>query len=157
MCSSQQPLGTTGVSEDSKSQSPVPGAPMPDSPHKDTPALELIGCMGFSFCLELPTAEARASPADFPGSSVQLSCSVVSDSVTPRTAACQASLSTTNSRSLFKLMSIELDDCCHPTISSSVVLFSSHLPRHWQVRNKFKDKKGPERPGCGAKTEPNCT
>ena len=43
---------------------------------------------------------------------------------TPWTAAHQASLSITNSRSLFKLMSIEL---CHPTISSSVVPFSSCL------------------------------
>ena len=40
--------------------------------------------------------------------SVQFSCSVVSDSFeTPWTAACQASLSITNSRSLLKLMSIE--------------------------------------------------
>ena len=41
-------------------------------------------------------------------SSVQFSCSVVSNSVTPWTAACQASLSITNSRSLLKLMYIEL-------------------------------------------------
>ena len=40
--------------------------------------------------------------------SVQFSCSVVSDSVTPWTAACQASLSITNSRSLLRLRSIEL-------------------------------------------------
>ena len=40
--------------------------------------------------------------------SVQFSRSVVSDSVTPWTAARQASLSITNSRSLLKLMSIEL-------------------------------------------------
>ena len=39
--------------------------------------------------------------------SVQFSCSVVSDSVTPWTVACQASLSITNSRSLLKLVSIE--------------------------------------------------
>ena len=39
--------------------------------------------------------------------SVQFSCSVVSDSATPRTSACQASLTITNSRSLLKLMSIE--------------------------------------------------
>ena len=38
---------------------------------------------------------------------VHFSCSVVSDSVTPWTAACQASLSFTNSWSLLKLMSIE--------------------------------------------------
>ena len=39
--------------------------------------------------------------------SVQISCSVVSDSVTPWTAARQASLSITSSWSLLKLMSIE--------------------------------------------------
>ena len=39
--------------------------------------------------------------------SVQFSCSVASDSVTPWTVACQASLSITNSWSLLKLMSIE--------------------------------------------------
>ena len=48
-------------------------------------------------------------------SSVQFSCSVASDSVTPWTAAHQASLSITNSRSLLKLMPIEL------------VMLSSHL------------------------------
>ena len=40
-------------------------------------------------------------------SSVQFSCSVMSDSVTPWTAAHQASLSITNSRSLLTLMSVE--------------------------------------------------
>ena len=39
---------------------------------------------------------------------------------TPQTAACQASLSITNSQRLLKLMSIEW---CHPTTSSSVVPF----------------------------------
>ena len=39
--------------------------------------------------------------------SVQFSHSVVSDSATPWTTACQASLSITNSQSLPKLMSIE--------------------------------------------------
>ena len=39
--------------------------------------------------------------------SVQFSPSVVSDSATPWTAACQASLSITNSQSLLKLISIE--------------------------------------------------
>ena len=47
--------------------------------------------------------------------SVQFSHTVMSNSVTPWTAACQASLSTTNSRSLLKLMSIEL------------VMLSNHL------------------------------
>ena len=54
---------------------------------------------------------------------VQFSHSVMSDS-----AGCQASLSTTNSHSLLKLMSIEpVMTSNHPTISSSVVPFSSHL------------------------------
>ena len=44
---------------------------------------------------------------------------------TPWTAACQASLSFTISQSLPRLMSIE--SVIHPTISSSVVLFSSRL------------------------------
>ena len=44
---------------------------------------------------------------------------------TPWIAACQAFLSITNSQSLLKLMSI--DRWCHPTISSSVVPFSSCL------------------------------
>ena len=45
--------------------------------------------------------------------------------MTPWTAARQNSLSITNSWSLLKLMSIE--SVCHPTISSSVIPFSSHL------------------------------
>ena len=46
-------------------------------------------------------------PPGKPVSSVQLSCSVMSDSLQPWTAPCQASLSVTSSRSLLKLMSIE--------------------------------------------------
>ena len=57
-------------------------------------------------------------------SSVQ-SLSQVQLFATPWTAACQASLSITNSWSLLKLMSVE--SWCHPTISSSVVPFSSCL------------------------------
>ena len=49
---------------------------------------------------------------------VQFSCSVGSDSETPWTAAHQVSLSITNSRSLFKLMSIEL-----VMPSSNLILF----------------------------------
>ena len=45
--------------------------------------------------------------------------------VTPWTVACQASLSTTNSGSLLKFMSIE--SVMHPTISSSVIPFFSRL------------------------------
>ena len=56
-------------------------------------------------------------------SSVQFSCSVVSDSATPWIAARQASLSITNSWSSLRLTSIE--SVMHPIISSSVVPFSS--------------------------------
>ena len=54
-----------------------------------------------------------------PTVSVQFSSSVVSDSVTPWTAAHQASLSITNSHSLLKLMSIEL-------VMPSIQLIFSH-------------------------------
>ena len=57
-----------------------------------------------------------------PPSSGQFSHSVVSDSVTPRTAARHSSLSITNSRSLLKLMPIEL-----VMPSNHLVLFSSRL------------------------------
>ena len=59
-------------------------------------------------------------------SSVQFSRSVVSDSVTPWTAARQASLSITNSWSLLKLMSIELvmPSNHHPLLSPSPPAFS---------------------------------
>ena len=68
--------------------------------------------------------------------SVQFSCSIMSDSLTPWTAAYQASLSITNSQSLFKLMSIELvmpSNClifCHPhllppSIFPSIRVFSN--------------------------------
>ena len=53
----------------------------------------------------------------------QFSRSVVSDSATPCIAACQASLSITNSRSSLKLMCIE--SVMQSAISSSVVSFSS--------------------------------
>ena len=57
---------------------------------------------------------------------IQLSVhSVVSDSVIPWTAACKASWSFAISQSSLKLMSIGW--WCHPTISSSVVPFSSCL------------------------------
>ena len=73
--------------------------------------------------------------------SVQLSRSVVSDSVTPWTVAYQASLSFTISWSLLKLMSIEsvmpsnhLILCCHlllpPLIFSSIRVFSNKLVLH---------------------------
>ena len=71
--------------------------------------------------------------------SVQFSRWVVSDSATPRTVARQASLSITNSRSLPKLMSIELvmpsnhPILCHPllllpSIFPSIRIFSNDPP-----------------------------
>ena len=81
-------------------------------------------------------------------SSVQFSYSVMSDSVTPWTAAHQASLSVTNSQSLLKLMSIESVMpsshlvLCHPllllpSIFPSIRVFSNesvlHIrwPKYW--------------------------
>ena len=80
--------------------------------------------------------------------SIQFSCSVVSNSVTPWTAARQASLSITNSWSLLKLMSIKsvmpsnhLILCCPlllpPSIFTSIRVFSNELvlriswPKYW--------------------------
>ena len=80
--------------------------------------------------------------------SVHFSCSVVSDSATTWTAACQASLSNTNSWSLLKLISIELvmpSKCLilrHPllllrSIFSSIRVFSNESvirirwPKYW--------------------------
>ena len=85
---------------------------------------------------------------DYLAPSIQFSCSVVSDSVTPWTAVHQASLSITNSRSLLKLMSIELVMpsnhlilCCPflllPSISPSLRVFSNESavhnkwPKYW--------------------------
>ena len=55
--------------------------------------------------------------------------------VTPWTAVCQTSLSFTISLNLLKLMSIEL--VCHPTISSSVIPFSS-CPQSFPASGTFK-------------------
>ena len=74
------------------------------------------------FFLEL--RKLRQKRLTFPVNSVQ-SLSHVRLFATPWIAARQASLSITNSRSLLKLLSIEL--WCHPAISSSVVPFFSHL------------------------------
>ena len=82
------------------------------------------------------------------GFSVQSSHSVVSDSVTPWKAACQASLSITNSQSLLKLMLIESAMSSNhlilcrpllfpPSIFPSIRVFSSksvlHInwPKYW--------------------------
>ena len=95
-------------------------------------------------------------------SSVQFSPSVVSDSATPRTAARQASLSITNSRSSLRLMSIEsvmpsncLILCCPllllPSIFPSIRVFSneSALCIRWLQYWSFSFNSSPsnEHPG----------
>ena len=70
-----------------------------------------------------------------PTQSVQL-LSHVRLFVTPWTPACQASLSITNSWSLPKL-SCPLSQWCHPTISSSVVSFSS-CPQSFLASESFQ-------------------
>ena len=61
--------------------------------------------------------------------SVQFSCSVVSDSVTPRTTAHQASMSITNSRSPPKAMSIELAmPSNHLILCQTLLLLPSIFP-----------------------------
>ena len=93
--------------------------------------------------------------------SVQFSCSVVSNSATPWTAALQASLSITISRSLFKLVSIESvmpsnhPILCHPLLLPSIFpcirIFSSesilHIrwPKYWSFSfsiSPFKEYSG---------------
>ena len=95
-------------------------------------------------------------------SSVQFSCSVVSNSATPWTAACQASLSITNSWSLFRLMSIEsvmpsnhLILCCPlllpPSIFPSIRVLSNvsalcmSCPKYWSF--SFNISPSNEHPG----------
>ena len=91
--------------------------------------------------------------------SVQFSCSVVSDSATPRTAARQASLSITNSPSLLKLTSIELVMpsnhliLCRPllllpSIFPSIRVFSNEsallirLPKYWSFSFNISPSNG---------------
>ena len=74
--------------------------------------------------LNSATLKEKSTPTTVHFSSVQ-SLNCVWLFATPWTTAHQASLSITNSQCLFKLMSIESG--CHPTISSSVILFFSCL------------------------------
>ena len=95
-------------------------------------------------------------------SSVQFSCSLVSDSVNPWTAVRQASLSITNSQSLLKLMSIKSVMpsnhlvLCHrllilPSIFLSIRIFSSESvlrirwPKYWSFSFSISPSK--EHPG----------
>ena len=87
-------------------------------------------------------------------SSVQFSCSVMSDSATPWTAARQASLSIINSQTLFKLMSIESAMpssyliLCHPLlllppifprirIFSNESVFCIRWPKYWSLSSSI--------------------
>ena len=105
--------------------------------------LSLQGFAALAKCERSPSHAFRALL-----SSVQFSHSVLSDSATQWTAACQSSLSNTNSWSLLKLMSIEslvpsnhLILCCHllllPSIFPSIRVFSNgsvlHIrwPEYW--------------------------
>ena len=93
---------------------------------------------------------------------VQLSCSVVSDSATPWTTALQASLSITNSQSLPKLMSIKsvmpsnhLILCCPllllPSIFPSMRVFSNESALHirWPKYWSFIFNISPSNEGSG--------
>ena len=85
--------------------------------------------------------KAKLSKSSVINSFSQFSCSVVSNSATPWTAAHQASLSITNSQSLLKLMSIEsvmpsnhFILCCLllllPSIFASIRVFSNESVLH---------------------------
>ena len=93
---------------------------------------------------------------------VQFSCSVMSDSATPWTAACQAALSITNSRNLPKLMSIKLvmpSDhliLCRPllllpSIFPSIRVFSNESARHikWSKYWSFSFNNSPSNEHSG--------
>ena len=92
----------------------------------------------FNSSVSLKLTGPGTNPADSGFSSVQFSCSVMSDFATPWTAARQASLSITNSWSLLKPMSIKLvmpsnrlTLCCPlllpPSIFPSIRVFSNEL------------------------------
>ena len=87
---------------------------------------------------------------------VQFNCSVMSNSVTPWTAACQASLSITNSWNLLKLMAIESVMpsnhliLCHPLSSclpsfpaSGSFLMSQFLGIRWPKYPSFSSSISP--------------
>ena len=97
-----------------------------------------------------------------PLTSFQFSCSIVSDSATPCTVACQASLFITNSQSLLKLTSIESVMpsnhliLCHPllllpSIFPSIRVFSNdsvhciRWPKYWSF--SFSISPSSEHPG----------
>ena len=69
--------------------------------------------------------------------SVQFSCSVMSNSSIPRTTACQASVSITNSRSLLRFTSIEsVMPSNHLILCHPLLLLPSIFPSIWVFSNK---------------------
>ena len=83
-------------------------------------------CSSYGSALVTKISSGVKTGLNLPQSVSQFSLSVMSNSLWPPwTAACQASLSITNSWSLLKLG--PLSRWCHPTLSSSVILFSSRL------------------------------
>ena len=82
-----------------------------------------------SYRRHLPCWICRLRPQMKASWHVQFSCSVVSDSVTPWTAARQASLSITSSQSLLKLMSFEsVMPCNHLNLCHPLLLPPSIFP-----------------------------
>ena len=77
----------------------------------------LIWASSFSILIAIPEF-----PVQNQHTSVQFSCSLMSDSMTPCTAACQASLSIINSWSLLKFMSVK-----SVVPSNHLILFRPHL------------------------------
>ena len=93
---------------------------------RDRTHIPCVSCIGRSILYRYATWEAPLCSV----SSVQFRCSVMSDSVTPWTAACQASPSITNSWSLLKLMSIEsVMPSNHLILSRPFLLPPSIIPR----------------------------
>ena len=97
-------------------------------------------------------------------SSVQFSCSVVSDSAAPRITAHQASLSITNSQSSLKLTSIELvmpssylilgrPLLLLPSIPPSIRVFSNESTLRGEAKSCLDSNPIPTRDACRAQTK----
>ena len=92
--------------------------------HCGAHSLSFLGSHAPSFLFHFfPTNIYQVCQCVFKTSLLLFSHSVMSESATPWTATCQASLFFTISHSLLKLCPLSLG--CHPTISSSVAPFSS--------------------------------
>ena len=136
------------------------GLPFPPPGDRPDPGIEPTSLMSPALAGRFFTTSTTWEASLF--SSVQFSHSVVSDSVTPWIAACQASLSITNSRSLLKLMPIKSVTppshltLCHPLlllppIPPSIRVFSDEStlcmrwPKYWTFSFSISPSK--EHPG----------